>query len=55
MDQPDQTALYSLIGELGLETFERHKQGKSVYRTAEGESIRYEGEDFPVANPPWPR
>ncbi len=46
---PDQTALYSLIGELGLETFERHKQGKSVYRTAEGESIRYEGEDFPVA------
>lgn len=46
---PDQTGLYSLINELGIKTFERYKSGKSVYRTDEGESIVYEGEDFPVA------
>ncbi|UYQ76969.1 FAD-dependent oxidoreductase [Glutamicibacter sp. JL.03c] len=46
---PDQTGLYSLIEELGIETFERYKQGKSVYRTEAGESIIYEGDDFPVA------
>ncbi|WP_461635299.1 flavin monoamine oxidase family protein, partial [Glutamicibacter soli] len=45
---PDQTGLYSLIEELGIETFERYKQGKSVYRTEAGEAIIYEGEDFPV-------
>ncbi|MCW4465691.1 FAD-dependent oxidoreductase [Glutamicibacter sp. MNS18] len=45
---PDQTALYSLIGELGLETFPRYRQGKSIYRTEEGEVISYTGEDFPV-------
>ncbi|MGP9608475.1 putrescine oxidase [Glutamicibacter sp. BW80] len=46
---PDQTGLYSLIDELGIETFERYKAGKSVYRTTDGESIVYEGADFPVA------
>jgi Monoamine oxidase len=46
---PDQTGLYSLINELGIETFERYKEGKSLYRTAQGETIAYEGEDFPVA------
>ncbi|WP_404287052.1 flavin monoamine oxidase family protein [Glutamicibacter arilaitensis] len=46
---PDQTGLYSLIEELGIETFERYKEGKSVYRNSEGESIVYEGADFPVA------
>ena len=46
---PDQTGLYSLINELGIETFERYKEGKSVYRTEAGEAIIYEGEDFPVA------
>lgn len=46
---PDQTALYSLISELGIETFERYREGKSIYRTAQGEVISYEGEDFPVA------
>lgn len=46
---PDQTGLYSLINELGIETFERYKEGKSLYRTAEGETIAYDGEDFPVA------
>lgn len=46
---PDQTGLYSLINELGIETFERYKEGKSVYLTEEGEAIAYEGADFPVA------
>ncbi|KWR70398.1 putrescine oxidase [Arthrobacter sp. W1] len=46
---PDQTGLYSLINELGIETFERYKAGKSVYLTEDGERIAYEGEDFPVA------
>lgn len=45
---PDQTGLYSLIDELGIKTFERYKAGKSVYRSGDGESIVYEGEDFPV-------
>lgn len=46
---PDQTGLYSLINELGIETFERYKAGKSVYLNESGEAIVYEGEDFPVA------
>lgn len=46
---PDQTGLYSLINELGIETFERYKSGKSVYLTEQGEAVVYEGEDFPVA------
>ncbi|KSU65272.1 flavin monoamine oxidase family protein [Arthrobacter sp. NIO-1057] len=46
---PDQTGLYSLINELGIETFERYKAGKSVYLNEQGEAIVYEGEDFPVA------
>ncbi|MCZ4150725.1 putrescine oxidase, partial [Escherichia coli] len=39
---PDQTGLYSLINELGIETFERYKAGKSVYLTEDGERIAYE-------------
>ncbi|MCW2790506.1 MAG: FAD-dependent oxidoreductase [Aeromicrobium sp.] len=46
---PDQTALYSLIEELGLETFERHKEGASVYIAGDGTRSVYTGEDFPVA------
>ena len=45
---PDQTALYSLVNELGLETFARYREGKSLYRTAQGEVITYAGVDFPV-------
>lgn len=46
---PDQTALYSLAGELGIETFERYKEGKSVFIGADGTRTVYEGEDFPVS------
>ncbi|MGL3805312.1 flavin monoamine oxidase family protein [Paeniglutamicibacter sp. R2-26] len=45
---PDQTGLYSLIEELGIETFERYKEGKSVYIAEDGTRTVYEGEDFPV-------
>ena len=33
---PDQTGLYSLIEELGIETFERYKQGSSIYMSEDG-------------------
>ncbi len=45
---PDQTGLYTLIEELGIETFERYKEGKSVYIAEDGTRTVYEGEDFPV-------
>lgn len=46
---PDQTALYSLIEELGIGTYERHKDGASVYIDADGTRTVYTGDDFPVA------
>jgi putrescine oxidase len=46
---PDQTGLYSLIEELGIETFERYKDGASVYLADDGTRSVYTGEDFPVA------
>lgn len=45
---PDQSALYALIEELGIETFERHKEGASVYVAQDGARTVYTGEDFPV-------
>ena len=45
---PDQTALLALVEELGLETFERYRTGKSVYIGADGERRTYTGEMFPV-------
>ncbi|GAA3531698.1 putative putrescine oxidase [Aeromicrobium flavum] len=47
---PDQTGLYSLIEELGLETFERHKDGASVYIAEDGSRTVYTGDDFPVSD-----
>ncbi len=47
---PDQTALYSLIDEFGLETFERYREGASVYVAADGTRTVYTGEDFPLAD-----
>ena len=44
---PDQTGLYSLIEELGIETFERYKEGASVYISEPGQRTTYTGEDFP--------
>ncbi|MFB0833725.1 flavin monoamine oxidase family protein [Arthrobacter halodurans] len=45
---PDQTALYSLLEELGIETYERHKAGASVFVAPDGARTEFTGEDFPV-------
>ncbi|WP_032391945.1 flavin monoamine oxidase family protein [Rhodococcoides fascians] len=45
---PDQESLIALIGELGLKTFDRYREGESVYISAAGERTRYSGDSFPV-------
>ncbi|MBW4781551.1 FAD-dependent oxidoreductase [Rhodococcus fascians] len=45
---PDQESLIALIGELGLDTFDRYREGESVYISAAGERTRYSGDSFPV-------
>lgn len=45
---PDQDALKGMLKELGLETFSRYREGKSVYVSPEGLRTEYEGEMFPV-------
>jgi len=45
---PDQTALYSLADELGIETYPRWKEGASVFIDHDGKRTVYTGEDFPV-------
>ncbi len=45
---PDQTELLGLIGELGMETFARYREGESVYLAPDGTRTRYSGNDFPV-------
>ncbi|MDJ0357610.1 NAD(P)/FAD-dependent oxidoreductase [Paenarthrobacter sp. PH39-S1] len=45
---PDQTALIGLLKELGLETFDRYRDGESVYISPDGIRSRYTGEMFPV-------
>ncbi|MCC3278037.1 FAD-dependent oxidoreductase [Arthrobacter sp. zg-Y40] len=45
---PDQTALSALVEELGLETFERYREGESVYISADGTRRTYTGDMFPV-------
>ncbi|WP_104140286.1 NAD(P)/FAD-dependent oxidoreductase [Arthrobacter sp. ZGTC131] len=46
---PDQTALLALLGELGLETYSRYRDGESVYIGADGTPVRYAGDSFPVS------
>lgn len=46
---PDQTALKDLLTELGLETYERYRDGDSVYIGADGSRTRYTGDMFPVS------
>ncbi len=46
---PDQTALVALLKELGLETFDRYRDGESVYIAPDGTRTRYTGEMFPVS------
>lgn len=45
---PDQDALLALLDELGLETFERHREGESVYVGLCGERVTFTGEVLPV-------
>ena len=45
---PDQTELLALLDELGMDTYPRHRDGQSVYRSATGEVTRYTGESLPV-------
>ncbi len=45
---PDQTRLISLVEELGLPTFQRYREGKSVYLSPDGERHVHDG-DMPVS------
>ncbi|MGP6172375.1 flavin monoamine oxidase family protein [Microbacterium sp. A196] len=45
---PDQDALKDMIEELGLETFDRYRDGDSVYVGPDGVTKRFTGEMFPV-------
>ncbi|CCQ17513.1 Putrescine oxidase [Rhodococcus sp. AW25M09] len=46
---PDQEELLRVIDELGLETFSRYREGKSVYIGITGERRTFEGEQVPVS------
>lgn len=45
---PDQTALLETVDELGLETFERYRDGENLYIGRDGQPLRYTGETFPA-------
>lgn len=45
---PDQEALLAMLDELGLETFERHREGESVYVGLDGKRRTFIGEVLPV-------
>ncbi|MDL5351406.1 NAD(P)/FAD-dependent oxidoreductase [Microbacterium sp. zg-YB36] len=46
---PDQDALIETLADLGLETFNRYREGESVYIGPDGTASRFTGEAFPVA------
>lgn len=46
---PDQTRLIDLVAELGLETFPRYREGKSIYVAPDGTRHEYEGTVFPAS------
>lgn len=46
---PDQTRLLRLLEELGLPTFPRYREGKSVYLAPDGTRHTYEGTTFPAS------
>ncbi|WP_309067820.1 NAD(P)/FAD-dependent oxidoreductase [Microbacterium sp.] len=46
---PDQEALLETLDDLGLETFERYREGDSVYISKDGRHTRFTGDIFPVA------
>ncbi|BDZ54285.1 flavin monoamine oxidase family protein [Agromyces marinus] len=45
---PDQDALIETLADLGLETYERYREGQNVYIAEDGERRLFEGEIFPV-------
>ncbi|HCG56759.1 MULTISPECIES: NAD(P)/FAD-dependent oxidoreductase [Brevibacterium] len=45
---PDQTALLQLVAELGKETYQRYREGDSVYIASDGTRTVYSGDMFPV-------
>ncbi|WP_165241541.1 flavin monoamine oxidase family protein [Corynebacterium lizhenjunii] len=47
---PDQTRLLELVDELGLETFQRYREGKSIYVSPDGTRHEYEGTTFPASD-----
>lgn len=46
---PDQDALLAMLDQLGLETFERYREGQSVYVGLDGQRHTFTGEILPVA------
>lgn len=46
---PDQTELLSLVEELGLSTFQRYREGDSVYIAPDGTRHTYTGHMFPAS------
>lgn len=46
---PDQTALLEMLETLGLDTFERYREGESVYVGLDGKRTTFTGEQLPVA------
>lgn len=47
---PDQDRLINLVDELGLETFKRYREGKSVYIAPDGSRRTYTGDVLPVSD-----
>ena len=47
---PDQTELLALLDELGLQTYSRYRDGKSVYIGSDGKRTLYTGDTFPVSD-----
>lgn len=45
---PDQTELLGLLDELGMKTFQRHREGANVYLAADGSRHEYTGDMFPA-------
>ena len=47
---PDQNVLLETLGELGLDTYSRYRDGESVYIGRDGVNARFEGEIFPASD-----
>lgn len=45
---PDQTALIETLKELGLETYDRYREGESIYVSKDGVARRFRGDIFPA-------